>query len=112
MSEFIAVAPNLIHYHEQTQLHLPEEKIIEGEQEYFYRLENDSIQVYFSENHAPGALFHTLDFKGDSAQAAHLCKADHYEILYHVFNKNHFAITYRVTGPKKNYVSRSELRVM
>lgn len=72
--------------------------------EYLYRLEKDTISVYFAEK--PPRLMHTLEFifpTLKSAKALHQCDCDLYEGFYEFDFPEAFNLSYSVKGPKKNY---------
>lgn len=53
--------------------------------------------------HADGRLFHALDLASGHAEILHQCGSDQYRGRYRVLSDNRFAVTWHVTGPRKNY---------
>ncbi|MEO7054717.1 MAG: DUF6314 family protein [Rhizomicrobium sp.] len=53
--------------------------------------------------HADGSLFHALDLTSGRAEILHRCGDDMYRGRYRVLRDDRFAVTWHVTGPRKNY---------
>jgi hypothetical protein len=54
-------------------------------------------------HHADGSLFHRLDLASGRAEVLHQCGSDEYWGRYRVLGEDRFAVTWRVTGPRKRY---------
>jgi hypothetical protein len=54
-------------------------------------------------HHADGSPFHRLDLTSGVAEIAHRCSSDRYRGRYRVLHENFFAVSWHVTGPRKNY---------
>lgn len=54
-------------------------------------------------HHADGSLFHALDLAPGRADILHRCGEDIYRGRYRVLDENRFAVSWQVTGPRKQY---------
>lgn len=54
-------------------------------------------------HHADGSLFHALDLASGRTDILHRCGEDMYRGRYRVLDENRFAVSWRVTGPRKRY---------
>jgi len=99
---FFFLKKNSLKYVEKVFTHLPGLlEPLEGYREYVYEIEEDGINIYFSET---GLLFHKISFRDTLlGTARHFCKKDIYEGSYDFRRKNRVKIIYMVTGPSKNY---------
>lgn len=70
--------------------------------EYFYLWEDMQIKVLFSVQGKPANLFHVIN---DQFIGNHVCINDQYQAKYNFLQNDKFILTYKVHGPKKNYVS-------
>ncbi len=111
---FRQIETNVLHYHEQGLLTLESSKrTLACYRDYVYRYEyeSDAIFVYFVEAGKADRLFHMLRFplsdEPSVARATHHCKSDTYEAIYELINADNFKITYKVSGPNKNYESHT-----
>jgi hypothetical protein len=111
-ARFEPTEPNTLFYREEGLLSLPGAIESSANREYLYRLENDHICVYFVEN--PPRLFHSLELKSQTPEAAitaaakHVCIADEYVSDYLFRRDGTFRIRHKVNGPRKHYVLDSE----
>lgn len=101
--------PNALAYREEGCMIHPAPEPFTFYREYEYHLEHNRINVFFVNQNEENKLFHTLDFSIDPdgfmvASAVHNCALDVYEINYTLSCPDKLAITYRVTGPNKNYI--------
>jgi hypothetical protein len=53
--------------------------------------------------HVDGRLFHRLDLAAGRDEILHQCGHDEYRGRYRVMDKDRFAVTWHVTGPRKQY---------
>ncbi len=100
--------PYELKYSEEVTIVLAEGKKLNGHQRYIYRLENDNqLNVYFNESER---LFHSVECislkNGVEHKASHYCQPDTY-ITSYVWGVSSFQIEHRVSGPKKDYISRT-----
>lgn len=101
--------PHLLHYREEGAYQDPNGQCFNAYREYHYRLQSREWAVYFSER--PAALLHSLTFKIPSferaplvAEGMHRCSEDYYTARYEFYDSNRFHLSYRVTGPLKDYI--------
>ena len=101
-----------IAYYEKGDLTLEDGRVIEGAtKRYLYKLEADTIAVYFADGVDKGKLFHRLGFiDPNNAVASYPCGDDFYETTYAFDLPQGFTITHKVTGKKKDYTSMSVYR--
>jgi len=104
---FNMVSDDELAYEESGELTLDSGQVIEAGRRFIYRLEGGVIAVYFDDGESKGQLFHRLEFKRNMATGNHWCKDDYYEAQYSFNLPSDFEITYKVKGPKKDYVSAS-----
>ena len=76
---------------------------------YSYEMHGDDICVFYADGGDSGKLFHKISLDCHScAQAEHLCKDDLYISRYDFSEMpKFFTLEHIVTGPKKDYVSKS-----
>ena len=67
-----------------------------------YRLAIDQLSAG-DMHHADGSLFHRLDLASGRAEILHQCGGDQYRGRYRVLHDGCFAVTWQVTGPRKQY---------
>lgn len=53
--------------------------------------------------HADGSVFHQIDLISGQAEILHQCGSDQYVGRYRVLRDDRFAVTWHVTGPRKDY---------
>jgi hypothetical protein len=98
---------DLLHYRE-TGEYINQAGKFPISREYFfaYNQSTKEIEKYFSENGIKAGLFYVLS---QDLQGKHLCAADNYNASYKYENDDfqEFELTYEVTGPKKNYISKT-----
>ena len=108
LASFMFTKDNTLKYHEILRISLKNTPdTFSGYKTYIYEYKNEHIIKKFYEN--PLRLFYQLTFSKDytKASGSHLCKADQYDAAYLFKDKNHFMLSYQVTGPHKNYVITS-----
>jgi hypothetical protein len=92
-------------YHEQGQLRLPDNRMIEGERRYIFEEETGGFMVLFAES--PPRLFHriTLSSVGLSlvGSAIHFCAEDRYDSRYEFRGDGSFVVEHAIRGPRKRY---------
>lgn len=114
---FIQIADTVLNYHEKGELVL---STAENEQAHrpipftnayrfcFHRL--NALDIQFPD----GRLFHRLDLQDINgaltAQSTHLCGTDTYQSDYAFYHDNRFCIIHRVSGAKKDDVSKTLLK--
>ncbi|MBS0272157.1 MAG: hypothetical protein JSR85_05870 [Proteobacteria bacterium] len=73
--------------------------------EYFYCLNNKTIEVYFSFQKKKHNFFYALAFSCPNlANGVHHCVHDVYKATYVFLEKDIFLLQYDVRGPKKDFV--------
>ena len=109
-AEFKPVSDTEYHYIEQGSLTLDHgEEIKDVKRAHIYKLEKDTIQIYYADGPDNGKLFQVLEFTSDTeAQAEHLCRYDLYESAYSFALPAEFTVRHAVKGPKKDYVSKTK----
>lgn len=70
---------------------------MEAERVYLWRASGDGIEVLFDD----GRAFHRID---GSAEAAHWCDPDQYDVTYDFAGWPKWSSRWRVVGPRKDYV--------
>ncbi len=85
-----------------------------GKATYKFQIKNNQLHQYLvTQTEKPSKEDHmfTLDFFMHSgkryAEASYICKKDQYNVLYIFPNDNQFQIIYTVTGPQKDYITRT-----
>ena len=104
---------NFLHYREEGEFTNAANGIInKAYRDYRYRLQGDSIAVFFAEE--PTRLLHTLEFDNTSflsppiiATDKHPCACDTYDATYQFILPKTFTLTYSVKGLKKDYIIHS-----
>lgn len=76
---------------------------MEAERVYLWRASGSGIEVLFDD----GRPFHRID---DSAEAAHWCDPDQYDVTYDFTTWPTWSSRWRVLGPRKDYVMVSTYR--
>ncbi len=75
---------------------------VEATRRTLWRTEGDRIVVAFGD----GRAFHRIG-PGATVEAAHDCPPDAYRLLYDFTRWPCWSVTWRVTGPRKDYVART-----
>lgn len=75
---------------------------MEAERRYLWRVVEGDIAVFFED----GKPFH--QFAPQQVAASHFCDPDTYNVTYDFANWPKWSSTWRVTGPRKDYVMTSE----
>jgi hypothetical protein len=102
-------------YDETARVRLADGSTLTGSQSYLYRRllpPGNGFDVLFAET---GELFERLDFRAEPdgslrAEAEHHCPPDHYVSHFTLDAGDRLRVEHAVTGPKKNYVVRTEYR--
>lgn len=76
---------------------------MEAERVYLWRVGPAGIEVFFDD----GRAFHRID---ESAEAAHWCDPDQYDVTYEFSGWPVWSSRWRVVGPRKDYVMVSDYR--
>lgn len=97
-------------YREKINLKTPHGSTLAGSREYIYLFHQDRLEIFFCLEGKLGELFMALPFQFSSHtyQCTHHCGADTYHGEFEFSLPDKFKITYRVEGPRKDYVIRSE----
>jgi hypothetical protein len=104
VARFVPVAGGYA-YAEEGTLVLPGAAPMRAERRYRWRAEGGRIAVCF----ADGRAFHALD-PGAVAEAEHWCDPDTYRVAYDFTLWPLWTATWRVTGPRKDYISVTTYR--
>ncbi|SDD60833.1 hypothetical protein SAMN05421538_10239 [Paracoccus isoporae] len=91
-------------YDEEGVLSLPGQPPFQATRRYLWRQEGDGIAVCF----ADGRFFHRFDPAMPAPQARHLCPPDLYDVTYDFTDWPRWSALWRVEGPRKSYVMRSD----
>lgn len=93
--------PDGLVYHETGLLTLGHAVPLRATRDYMWRWSAGRIHVYY----ADGRPFH--DFDPADPVAHHSCAPDDYRVRYDFSGWSHWTVDWRVTGPRKDYGSRS-----
>ncbi len=77
---------------------------------YAYYLQDNIIAVHYADGPQSGDLYQHYAATENGVLtpvAVHVCGDDRYDGSYAVFDDNHFHLTTRVKGPKKDYVMKT-----
>ena len=85
------------------QLCLPDGQRMEAAQSYIWRFEADEAWM----DYADGRPFISLAAPFGVVDSAHLCGDDHYDVRFDFRQAGDWTSTWRVKGPRKNYVMQS-----
>jgi hypothetical protein len=107
-AKFSKTTDGLYYREELEQTEPPTTTPLKGFREYFYGAENENLVIMHATAGVTGANFMTLQFGSTNtgvvtSHSCHLCSADRYEGSFRFLLPETFEITYRVTGPKKDY---------
>ena len=73
----------------------------EARQKYLFVIEsNHAFSVFFGD----GRFFHRAEIVADTALVFHDCAPDHYNGRYRFPDMNHWSLSWRITGPRKDRV--------
>ncbi|RYH09845.1 trigger factor [Tropicimonas sp. IMCC6043] len=108
LSGEVAFAPRAdgLSYEERGVLSLPDGRALTAVRRYLWREEGGRIVVHFDD----GRFFHSFDPGAASAEAAHFCDPDDYEVRYDFSSWPEWSSRWRVRGPRKDYVMVSRYR--
>jgi hypothetical protein len=95
--------PNDLHYAEAGSLSLGTGPVLQAERSYLWHFDKGLVTVRF----ADGRAFHSFHGAGISAGADHPCGSDLYSVTYDFTGWPVWQSTWVVTGPRKDYTSRS-----
>ena len=91
-------------YEESGQMHLPGQAPLQAERRYLWRFDDRGVEVLFED----GRPFHRFDPVGQGAGTDHPCGADYYRVAYDFTDWPCWRAVWRVTGPRKDYESRTD----
>jgi hypothetical protein len=104
-------------YRESGQLLLDNGTVLAGENSYVYALRNGDIEVSFASGPSRGVHFIDIALPREQPETLplvsadrHLCRLDTYDADFRMDTPAAFTMTYKVCGPTKDYVSRSDFR--
>lgn len=97
-----------LHYAETGILTTDEGAVLEPSRSYDYYYRHDAIVVTYADGPQKGSLFLELPITCSVSAARHLCGEDLYEARYHFMNAQQFSIEFSVSGPRKNYLHRTD----
>lgn len=101
---FIKKTPSTLLYYETGLLKLNDGAAFESYRNYIYQWKNKKIAVLFED----GRFFHELEFETDvDAKGHHECGMDLYRASYRFDGPYSFELQWAVTGPKKDYMIRT-----
>ena len=103
-AEFILSSDSQMDYSEEVVVNYPGSKM-RAYKKYSYCSDQGRVSKYFEGN----GLFYNLEFEQYRAYGIHICGQDQYKAYYDLSDENHFIISYKVTGPAKNYLIMSSL---
>ena len=94
-------------YHEIGTLELIKGQSMKAERRYRWLQEtNGQITVQFQD----GRPFHSIDVNETNPIGHHSCDPDTYEVLYNFSDWPNWRSTWRVTGPRKDYIMQSRFQ--
>lgn len=95
-------------YHEEGKLHLAHGAPLHAERRYLWLPVGQGIDISFED----GRFFHRMELSSaqESSEAAHWCDPDQYDVRYDFSGWPVWQSTWKVTGPRKNYVMQSRYR--
>ena len=93
-----------LEYRERGSLRLGDGPPLEAERRYFWAFIEGEVRVRF----ADGAPFHAFVPAGKGAGTPHPCGDDLYQCAYDFTAWPRWRVTWRVRGPRKDYLSVSE----
>lgn len=99
MAEF-ALQDAGLHYSESGQIVVPGRAPMKAERRYFWEQDGDDIHVAFDD----GRPFHSFSCLTNMVEAAHWCPPDQYDVSYDFRDWPRWSSTWRVKGPRKDYV--------
>jgi hypothetical protein len=116
-ASFTALAADSLLYRENGRLLLDNRTELDGENHYVYALRNGDIEISFADGLSKGKRFIAISLPVDHSKAfpfvsvdRHMCRLDTYEATFRMHDPDMFSMTYAVSGPKKDYISRSVYR--
>ncbi|MHC0053140.1 DUF6314 family protein [Actibacterium sp. D379-3] len=92
-----------LRYDEEGLLQVPGQPAMAASRRYLWRPAENGIVLFF----ADGRPFHVIG-PGQAPQATHHCDPDLYQVSYDFGHWPGWQATWRVTGPRKDYVMRSD----
>ncbi|SFU41992.1 hypothetical protein SAMN04488527_102149 [Aliiroseovarius crassostreae] len=99
-----------LRYDEVGELRLPTgpngPTAMQATRRYLWRPDADGVLVLFED----GRDFHRIGLLGDTATGFHHCPPDDYEVSYNFSRWPDWRATWRVTGPRKDYMMITDFR--
>ncbi len=95
-----------LHLHEAGELRLHGQGAFQAERIYIWQQAGAEIAVFF----ADGRDFHRFDPNRAKVTADHWCDPDTYKVRYDFTDWPLWQAEWRVTGPRKDYVMRTQYR--
>ncbi len=102
-ARFVETATGQLTYAENGTLALARGGTLAAERRYLWAWDGDSVAVSFDD----GAPFHHFRPEGLVPGSTHLCGADTYNVTYDFRDWPRWTATWDVSGPRKDYTSRS-----
>ncbi|WP_424941935.1 DUF6314 family protein [Aliiroseovarius crassostreae] len=97
-------------YDEVGELRLPTgpngSTTMQATRRYLWRPDPDGVRVLFDD----GRDFHRIGLAGDTATGFHHCPPDDYEVSYAFTRWPNWRSTWRVSGPRKDYMMITDYR--
>lgn len=93
-------------YREALELEVPGQGALRGERCYLWRWRGAEVEVRFDD----GRPFHRFRAAGRDEGTDHPCGADLYRVVYDFTAFPRWEAVWSVTGPRKDYVSRTVYR--
>ncbi|MEM6587252.1 MAG: DUF6314 family protein [Pseudomonadota bacterium] len=93
-----------LRYSETGQLTLGEGPSFSATRTYLWRADGPLIEVLFPDT----SPFHRFDPNAGGAGERHYCDPDIYDVIYDFSDWPHWATTWTVTGPRKDYTMRTQ----
>lgn len=90
-----------LHYTESGNLTVGE-TLLEASQSYKWHCRGENAATIY---YGDGREFHQIECKGKTADAEHLCGEDLYRARYQFDSATVWRVTWRVSGPRKDYTS-------
>lgn len=114
LAEVRAMGGGAFAWREAGDLRLAGGAVLKAERRYIYHVgpEPGAIVIRFDDGPGAGELLHRFVFDGAARTARHRhpCPPDVYDAKMTLIGADQFRLTYRVSGPRKDYVMTSSYR--